>query len=292
MTESLKHSQFQEHIEYFDREANKICLEWSKNSISANKNIFDSVSYSFSTGGKRFRPLLCLLLADLYAAGPRRVIPWAMAVEMIHTYSLIHDDLPCMDNDDFRRGQPTNHRIYGESTALLAGDALLTEAFLHLASQFKNEPELGITLVSLLSEAAGLRGMVGGQVIDINFQNQKFNTEREALEVLEKLHQMKTGALIQVAVEGTATVCGLDRPMIESWRQFGAKLGLAFQIKDDILDAIDKVEPHSYPGLLGKEASERYLHEITEEMLLSLNKHGFQNSSLSHLVMMNLQREK
>lgn len=232
------------------------------------------------------------MLADLYAAGPKRVIAWAMAIEMIHTYSLIHDDLPCMDNDDWRRGQLTNHKVYGETVALLAGDALLTQAFHHIATQYENEPALAIQLVKLLSSASGAFGMVGGQTVDINFHKLQFLNSEEKIQTLKKLHEMKTGALIQVAIEGAALICGLESSVISFWRQLGAQLGLAFQVKDDLLDAQEKIESQSYPGILGIQKTSSFLAEITDEMLAGLHAQGFANSKISDLVYFNLQREK
>lgn len=276
--------------DFFNDEAKKIIALWNSNSISENKILFDSISYSFLKGGKRFRPTLCLMISDTYAVGPRRVLPWATAIEMIHTYSLIHDDLPCMDNDDLRRGEPTNHKVYGESIALLAGDSLLTEAFFHIAEAYKNESDLGLKLVKLLSRSAGLFGMVGGQMIDINFKNFKYEKPDEALRVLEKLHRQKTGALIEACAEGSALICGLPQERVLKWKNFGSLLGLAFQIKDDLLDAKEKHEPHSYPGLIGELGTQKLFAETSQKLNNLLHELGLSDSLLHQLVEFNISR--
>jgi len=247
----------------------------------------ESIEYSLLRGGKRFRPALCLLLAEAFAVHPKRVMPLACAVEMIHTYSLIHDDLPCMDNDDFRRGEPTNHKVYGEATALLAGDGLLTEAFRCLSEGYEKEPELGLKLVMLLSSAAGLVGMVGGQAMDLKAQKEKIS-----LQELNLMHALKTGALIRICVEGSAVACGLLPDKIELCRNFGQQLGLAFQIKDDLLDSMEtKIELGSFPGILGLEETQKYLEEVTQSAQNLLKKLSAEKSLLKDLVEYNLHRK-
>lgn len=277
----------QELVEFINSAAEDLMKSWAVNMPAQLADLHQSISYSLSNGGKRFRPLLCLMIAEQYAVGPKRVMPLALAIEMIHTYSLIHDDLPCMDNDDSRRGQPTNHKIFGESTALLAGDALLTEAFHHLARSYMHEPELGLKLISLLGEAAGFNGMVGGQVMDISFQQNK--TE---LPLLKKMHSMKTGALIRVSAEGSAVACGLSQDKISLFREFGEKLGLAFQIKDDLLDAQEKIELGSFPGIIGQQEAENYLLKIQKELEHILTTLEAPKSLLAQLVEFNLHRHK
>ncbi len=279
-----------EHLQFIDDEASRICELWQKNAVDGNRRLFESVAYSFTKGGKRFRPTLCLMISDLYAVGPKRVLPWAMAIEMIHTYSLIHDDLPSMDNDDIRRGAPTNHKVFGEPVALLAGDGLLTEAFRHLSESYRHESDLGLRLVQNLSESAGLFGMVGGQMIDIQFSQLKFASSQEALQILDQLHLMKTGALIRAAAEGSAIVCGLSENVIKKWRHFGETLGLAFQIKDDLLDSQEKIESQSYPGLLGIPETEKRMLELSESLKSILVDLNFKDSPLEQMVDFNLKR--
>ncbi len=244
-----------------------------------------SIDYSLLGGGKRFRPVLALLVADAFAGGPQKVLPFATAVEMIHTYSLIHDDLPCMDNDDFRRGQPTNHKVFGESTALLAGDALLTEAFFAISEAYSREPQLGLKLINLLSEAAGFSGMVGGQVIDLSSKESGL-----ALQELNLMHALKTGALIRVAAEGAAVVLGLPTNIQEQVRSFGQKLGLAFQLKDDLLDSAESIEKGSFPELLGLAETESYLNDVTAEAHAILKELSIESSALAQLLQMNSTR--
>jgi geranylgeranyl diphosphate synthase type II len=244
-----------------------------------------SIEYTLVRGGKRFRPVLSLLIAEVFGVSPRRVLPWAAAVEMIHTYSLIHDDLPCMDDDDERRGEPTNHKVFGESTALLAGDALLTEAFGLLPSAYMDEPALAAGLVRLLAEAAGLRGMVGGQAIDLKSQEQKLE-----LEELLLMHEMKTGALIRAACEGTAFVCGLPEDTRRSCREFGSLLGFAFQLKDDVLDSSAEIEKGSLAAHLGLQQTEQRLLQVSQNARQVLARMDLGKSALADLVQMNLDR--
>lgn len=244
-----------------------------------------SMEYSALKGGKRFRPVLCLLLTEAFAAHPRSVLPWAMAIEMIHTYSLIHDDLPCMDNDDLRRGQPTNHKVYGETMALLAGDALLTEAFKVIADFYETEPQVGLRLSQLLATAAGFSGMVGGQAIDIQSDKNK-----RSLQEANLMHAMKTGALIRVCAEGVGVICGLPSDKIQLCRQFGENLGLAFQLKDDVLDSQEKPEAGSFPALLGLEETEKYLEEVSQQANTCLQDLGLSQSLLKEMINYNQQR--
>lgn len=251
-------------------------------------NLQKSIAYSLKNGGKRFRPVLALLVAEEFGVAPNRILPFAAAVEMIHTYSLIHDDLPCMDNDDFRRGQPTNHKIFSEATALLAGDSLLTEAFLTLATCYAESPVVAVRLIRLLSEAAGWRGMVGGQVVDMAAKGNLPN-----LQQLEQMHLLKTGALIRVSCEGTAVACGLSQEKIKHAREFGEHVGFAFQLKDDLLDSSeDKIEKGSFPDLIGILATSQLLQATNQKAYLSLTKMGILQGKLYQLVEYNSRRFK
>lgn len=226
-----------------------------------------SMQYSAMNGGKRFRPVLSLLIGEMFGTASDRILPFATAVEYVHTYSLIHDDLPCMDNDDIRRGKPTNHKIYGEDFALLAGDALLTEAFHLIIENYSDDPELAIDLVKILSAAAGIRGMVGGQAIDLRANNKKFD-----LAELTELHLLKTGALIRVATEGAARIAKASADQISHLRTFGEGLGLAFQVADDILDHGEKdQDARSFTGILGVEETRNYLRNISVQALKDLH---------------------
>jgi geranylgeranyl diphosphate synthase type II len=230
-------------------------------------NLLQSTRYSLlQPGGKRFRPGLAIMTAEALGHSVERVLPFAAAVECIHTYSLIHDDLPVMDNDDMRRGQPTNHKVYGDATALLAGDALLTEAFRMLATAYAKEPQLAIQAVGELARAAGIYGMVGGQAIDMNSKSEEITVEE-----LESMHRLKTGALIAVAASGAARLCGATPAQQEQITVYAENLGLAFQVADDILDYLpEKPEPGSYPALLGLEKTRAYLEELSKQCEASL----------------------
>ncbi len=254
---------------------------------SAIQELKRSMHYSATNGGKRFRPVLSLLVADLLNSNPERVMPFAVAVEMIHTYSLIHDDLPCMDNDDLRRGSPTNHKVFGEDFALLAGDALLTEAFLLIAEGYSGQGALAVQLTRLLSEAAGIRGMVGGQAIDLRAGLKTFTNDE-----LTHLHSLKTGALIRVAVEGAALIAEAQPNEVLALRNFGSGLGLAFQIADDILDHGEKDQDvRSFTGILGMEDTKSLLREISQKALQELHLVSKEAPMLEHLISYNQSRQ-
>lgn len=201
------------------------------------KILFDSMQYSLLAGGKRLRPIFAFEFCRMCGADWRRALPFAAAVEMIHTYSLIHDDLPCMDNDDYRRGRLTNHKVYGEAMAVLAGDALLTDAFVMAASAELSNPAKTGFAISVLGECSGSLGMVGGQVLDI-LSEERTCTEQEVLNIQSR----KTGALINAAcVLGVIAGGGTD-VQIQAASSFAGLLGLAFQIRDDMLDVIGSAQ--------------------------------------------------
>lgn len=209
------------------------CLNYPK---VPQQTIMESMRYSLLAGGKRLRPIFVLDFCRMCGGDWQAAAPFAAALEMIHTYSLIHDDLPCMDNDDLRRGKPTNHKVYGEAIAVLAGDGLLTEAFTMIASA-PFSPEIRIRAVKVLAECAGALGMVGGQVLDIQSETREC-TEQEVINIQER----KTGALIKAAcVLGVLAGAGSEEQLL--WAEkFARHLGLAFQIRDDILDVIGTKE--------------------------------------------------
>jgi len=194
------------------------------------ETIHRAVRYSLFAGGKRIRPLLVLAAGEAVGGSRDEVMPLACAVEMIHTYSLVHDDLPAMDDDDLRRGRPTCHVEYGEDVAILAGDGLFAEAIALLASRQQGEPERVLAALGRLVEAAGVGGMVGGQFVDI-----KSGAELDAAG-LRRLHELKTGRLIGASVECVLLLAGIDEPATIPWSRFAAELGVLFQIVDDILD--------------------------------------------------------
>ena len=194
-------------------------------------DLYDAMQYSLMAGGKRLRPVLLLESCRMCGGEVGLAMPFACAVEMIHTYSLIHDDLPCMDNDDLRRGKPTNHKVYGEATAVLAGDGLLTGAFECMLEAQELPQERVLAAAACLAQAAGGRGMVGGQALDMAGEGHAL-----ALSEVEELQQLKTGALITAAAEIGCILAGGDEDARRAVRQYARKLGLAFQIRDDILD--------------------------------------------------------
>ncbi len=243
--------------------------------------IFQAVRYSLLAGGKRLRPILCLAAAEALGGKCGPILPVACGLEFIHTYSLIHDDLPAMDNDDYRRGRLTSHKVFGEEIAILAGDALLTEAF-RLMTRRDLMPgvptERLLTAIGEIAEAAGFFGMVGGQVLDVRAEGQETD-----LETLHRIHQKKTGAMIRVSLRAGAILAGASDEQLDSLSNYGEQIGLAFQITDDILNvegdrrllgkdtgsdaARGKV---TFPALMGIEASRCRVAELIREALYSL----------------------
>lgn len=219
------------------KEINEFLLNYFSNKGTYNKVIYDSASYSINIGGKRIRPILMLLVYNMYKESWRDILEFSSAIEMIHTYSLIHDDLPCMDDDDLRRGKPTNHKIYGENIAVLAGDTLLNEAMnLMIRFSLKNGKK-ALVAAEMIASAAGPEGMIGGQVVDIINEGKKISEDE-----LKYMHMNKTGALIKVSIISGAILGEAPEDDIRKLEKFGENLGLAFQIKDDILDVIGSTE--------------------------------------------------
>ncbi len=237
------------------------------------QTLFDAMRYSLLAGGKRLRPVMVLEFCRACGGDVEAALPFAAAVEMVHTYSLIHDDLPCMDNDDYRRGRLTNHKVYGEATAVLAGDALLTSAFMRL-SMAKLPPERICLAVAMLSECAGELGMVGGQMLDL--EAEECNEEE-----IGAIHTRKTGALISAACTlGVIAAGGTDEQM-DAAAQYAAGLGLAFQIRDDMLDIIGDehklgkqtgkdIEKNTYPRLFSMEQCQKKVDKLTNYALDAL----------------------
>ena len=208
-----------------------------KDKGSYNSLIYDAASYSLNVGGKRIRPILFMLVYFMYKGEDKEIIDMAAAIEMIHTYSLIHDDLPCMDNDDLRRGKPTNHKVYGENIAVLAGDALLNEAMILLMDFSIKHGKDALVAAREIAYAAGADGMIGGQVVDIINEGKRISKEE-----LNYMHLKKTGELIRSSIVAGAILAEADKSEIDLLNKFGMNLGLAFQIKDDILDVTGDVE--------------------------------------------------
>ena len=243
----------------------------------------EAMKYSLEAGGKRVRPVLCMLAAEAIGGRAEEALSCAVALEFVHTYSLIHDDLPAMDDDDLRRGKPTNHVVFGEGQAILAGDGLLTEAFQVIATDPTLSAERRIEAVGVLSEAAGWRGMVGGQSLDLLAEALTRAGKPQNLEHLQGIHRLKTGALLRASVELGAVAAGATSAQRQALRDAGSLMGLAFQIQDDILDTTSTEEEMgkrvgkdqgrgkiTYPVLLGLEGARWALNETTERALCQL----------------------
>jgi geranylgeranyl diphosphate synthase type II len=222
-----------------------------------------SMEYSLMAGGKRLRPVLCLLCARLFGLAEETALPFALALECIHTYSLIHDDLPAMDDDDLRRGRPSSHKQFGEATAILAGDALLTDAFVLMARTEGAPPERILAAIRTVGEAAGSSGMVGGQFLDIRYTGLK----GVGLEEIAAMQALKTGALLRASCLSGAILAGAGEADLAAVRAYGQALGAAFQIADDILDATGSEEELGKP--VGGDAAKK---KATPLALLGLEK--------------------
>ena len=243
----------------------------------------EAMAYSLKAGGKRIRPVLCMLAAESVGAAAESALSCAMALEYIHTYSLIHDDLPAMDDDDLRRGKPTCHVVYGEGQAILAGDGLLTEAFTLLAGDVSLPPSRRVEALRVLGEAAGWQGMVGGQSLDLEGERHTRAGEPVSLAQLQVIHRLKTGALLRASLELGAIAGNAGAEARAVLRAAGEALGLAFQIKDDLLDAtateaamgkrVGKDQGKgkiTYPLLLGLNGAQQALQAATERALCQL----------------------
>ncbi len=241
------------------------------------KPLFDAMEYSLLAGGKRLRPIFALDFCRMCGGDWKNAAPFAAAMEMIHTYSLIHDDLPSMDNDDFRRGRPTNHKVHGEAMAILAGDALLTDAFLFASTAKLPRPRDMARAIGVLAECAGSLGMVGGQVLDIMSESRELN-EQEVLDIQNR----KTGCLISAACCLGVIAGGGSDVQFEAACQFAAGLGLAFQIRDDMLDVIGTQEEmgkgvgtdaakNTFVRLYGLEKCEELVRKYTDYAISALS---------------------
>lgn len=267
---------------------------------SRQKAIYESMRYSLFAGGKRIRPVLMMETFTMFKEDEDSIMPFACALEMIHTYSLIHDDLPAMDDDDFRRGKPTNHKVYGDAMAILAGDGLLNKAFETVSqniSSMKIPAEDILKSMAILSNASGTEGMIGGQVTDMF-------VEERTMEYLEYMHMLKTGALIRAACEIGATAGGASEEEISKLSDYAHYLGLAFQVKDDILDftadeeelgkpvgSDERNDKLTYVTLAGLEESQRILEDYTEKAVASLEIFGEKAAKLREIAEYLLKRK-
>lgn len=270
------------------------------------RSVYEAMRYSLMAGGKRVRPVLTAAVTEMLGGDVSAAVSAAAAIECIHTYSLIHDDLPCMDNDDLRRGRPTCHKVFPESTALLAGDGLLNIAFELLSNEdyLKVSDGIKLRLIAALSAASGVRGMIGGQILDLEGEDR---TDL-SIEELELMHRGKTGAMISVSAEFGCILCGLhdetDEKLLKI-REFSEKLGLAFQIKDDILDVVGDESvlgkpigsdvscgKNTFVTILGIEGAEKRLSDLTGEAISALNIFGDRAWFLQELAHALLVRDK
>lgn len=268
-------------------------VEKQINSLPVDHNtlIGESMMYSLVGGGKRIRPVLSLVCSETVGGNPQEIVEAAVGLELIHTYSLIHDDLPCMDNDDYRRGKLANHKKYGEALALLAGDALLTLGFELMAGVLAAGAEKQLRVIRETAFLVGWQGMVGGQVLDTMEQQ-----ENLLMEDIEQIHLLKTGALLKASARLGAILGGGTEKEIELLSQYAAFLGLAFQIKDDILDiegdskilgkpvgSDERQNKTTYPSLLGNGSAKRHLEDMIAKAKDTVSVFGEQGEFLRQL---------
>ncbi|MFH1350501.1 MAG: polyprenyl synthetase family protein [Pseudomonadota bacterium] len=266
-------------------------------------DVIRAMKYSLFAGGKRLRPILCLAGAQAVGGEDRQVLPVACALELIHTYSLIHDDLPVMDNDDLRRGKPTSHKVFGEAVALLAGDGLLTEAFHIMATMDLPEgiePRALLKVIGLIAQAAGYQGMVGGQVVDIQSEGKEVD-----LSLVDFIHAYKTGTLIAASVVSGAILGGGDAQQVEAIGSYGKQTGLAFQIADDILNIEGDSQKlgkavgsdaekgkMTYPAAMGLERSKEIQRDLITQALESLSSFDHRADPLRNIARYIIERKR
>ena len=277
---------FEEQLAADVREIEEILKRYLPKEEGYAKTVAEAVNYSVLAGGKRLRPMLLLECCRLFGGREELAAPFMAAIEFIHTYYLVHDDLPCMDNDEYRRGRKTTHAVYGEGMAVLAGDALLNLAFETASSAFsltENEEELrrAARAMQILSAKAGIGGMIGGQCADT--QAEEFPPEKVTQELLLYIHENKTAAMIESPMMIGALLAGAEKEKLEALERIGSKIGLAFQIRDDILDLTSSLEELgkqtgsdlknnkvTYVSLNGMEESEKEVRRLSEEALQEL----------------------
>ncbi|SET60953.1 geranylgeranyl diphosphate synthase, type II [Salinibacillus kushneri] len=262
------------------------------NTYEVPAKLKEAMYYSLDAGGKRLRPILMMAAFEAYSNEDEKVHDPAFALEMVHTYSLIHDDLPAMDNDDYRRGKPTSHKKFDEATAILAGDALLTTAFQVINTSAFLTAEEKVFLSRELSQAAGPEGMVAGQILDLNAENRSLS-----LDEINQIHLLKTGKLIRFAIRSGAYLGGATPPQLELIDEYATYLGLIFQIQDDILDVIgneqilgkpigsdEKSKKSTYPSILGLEGAKKNKEDLMNKAIEALTQAKVDNDLLYDFV--------
>lgn len=254
--------------------------------------IHEAMRYSIFAGGKRLRPTLVIATGEVFAADEQALLPAACALEMIHTYSLIHDDLPAMDNDELRRGRPTNHKVYGEAMAILAGDALLTQAFITLAQMQGIAAARQVQVIAEVAQAAGtVQALIGGQVLDLQNEGRAVTAEE-----LKAIHRAKTGALIRCCIRIGAIIGGASENELQLLTEYAEKVGLAFQVADDVLDATatsaelgktagkdEAAQKATYVALYGIENARQHAAQLCQEAITALRQSGRETGRLEQI---------
>ncbi|CEN83887.1 polyprenyl synthetase family protein [Paraclostridium sordellii] len=279
----------------------QILNEYMPKEEGYQKKIFESMNYSLKAGGKRLRPILTLEACKIVGGEEEDAIAFAVAIEMIHTYSLIHDDLPALDNDDLRRGRKTNHKVYGEAMAILAGDGLLNYAYEIMLKESigKKDPEKYLKAINEIAKSAGIYGMIGGQVVDIESEGKKIDMDK-----LDFIHMNKTAAIIIGCMRAGAIIGNATDKQLEDITKYAKNIGLSFQIVDDILDIVgDEAklgknvgsdidnEKSTYPSLIGLEKSKEVANQLIKEAKASINQISKDNAFLNGLAEYIVDRE-
>ena len=281
----------------------RVLVEYLPEQSGFQKLIMEAMEYSVMAGGKRLRPMLMKETYELLGGTENIVEPFMAAIEMIHTYSLVHDDLPAMDNDDYRRGRKTTHVVYGEAMGILAGDALLNFAFETAAKAFTMFPEKSLEIgkaIQILAGKAGIYGMIGGQVVDVESAGKSISKE-----VLDFIYELKTSALIESSMMIGAVLAGADDAALQKIETIAKNVGIAFQIQDDILDVTsstevlgkpvlsdEKNEKTTYVTLVGVEQAKKYVEQISNEAIELLGEFDVKNPFLEELLRELIHREK
>ena len=289
-------SYMQRKMDLINQQLNEIYTE----NMALNKDLAKAMNYSLMAGGKRLRPILIMAAADALGVDGEKFLRLSTSIEFIHTYSLIHDDLPAMDNDDYRRGKLTNHKVFGEALAILAGDALLTMAFEIIATDKNVDAETKVKIITEMSKAAGAEGMVGGQVIDMQSENKKID-----IQTLKQMHAAKTGALFCAAIRSGAILAGADEKQLANLTEYARQFGLAFQITDDILDVVgdektigkpvgsdEKNHKTTYVSLYGMEKAREDVERLSDEAVKDLEQLPGDHEFLHQLILKLVTRQK